>query len=142
MLSLVDKLKNKVDSGWTYNRFNKKGNEKHCWTKGSKRLSICVQTGREYTSGTVVKITNTEDGTTQPISNGFVATEQRALILADMYMSENKTNPATFMETDRTTSNAGPENLVKQEKWLEAHSYDYEFDVISREVVVKEARIT
>jgi len=137
MFSLLNRLKAVIGNGWTYHRFNALRDNGHRWSNGKESVSVYFTTGSGHHSGYMVDVTNNEEDGTLHLANGFIRDIDKALILADLYMSEDRPNPGAFMSTDRTNSDAAPGNMVRQDEWLKAHSYDYEFDVINPDKISK-----
>ena len=84
-------------------------------------LKAYVMKGAGNHSGFVVHVEGRGiDANRRSLSNGFIRSKRRALIVADRYMSGY--SGAVFIQD-------GPQTL-RQDEWLDAHERDYEFQVV------------
>jgi len=133
MPGTLERLKKWINGEWQYKGLTNRYMGKRTWTNGSKTLHIYWMDGAADHAGYVIDVERSGESATMKLSNGFVSSFDRALVLADMYMSEDEHSPAAFMHLDRVTSDKGLGDTVRQDEWLDAHAQDYEFDVIDPE---------
>lgn len=147
MMGILNRLKRAVDGvnktangEWRYEGVTNRFIQQHSWTNGSETVNVYRQGGAGPHGGFVAQVPNGGERGALVLSNGFVSFDD-ALILADLYMSDDRQNPAVQMKSER----AGPEGDaqsvegggvtlpgVSQDRWLSLHRHDYEFGVIDR----------
>lgn len=130
-------------SEWQY-KGSTSNPEKHTWTNGTETVEI---RWRMFTRppGFEAIVPEREDSeATLILSNGLSPSLRDPLILADLYMRDDKQDPMMQMDSER----AGREGKVRsvgdgrvtlsgvpQERWLSLHRHDYEFKEIDPEDV-------
>lgn len=119
-----------ITRDWRYQGITNPYMGKHSWTNGAETVDVYWMNGAADYDGFVVEVTGRDDDAILQLSNGFVDRFRDALVLADMYIRDDCTNPTAFMPSDKVKSDHGPGNAVRQDEWLDAHAHEYEFHVI------------
>ena len=132
---LYTNARKRLNNDWRYKGITNRFMNKHTWSNTIEQVHVYFQNGADHHSGYVIEVTGENRDATLVLSNGFVETFDKALLMRD-----DTRDPTAFMHSPTITSRKSPNGAARQDEWLEEHSNEYEFEVIDPTTVKQRNR--